>query len=312
MIDEMDRNIIKLLNQDGRASYTRLANKLGIEEITVTNRIRKLMEDEIIAIRAVTNPVKMGIKVMACIGLDVEISMLDSVCTQLVDIPSVHLVITMFGKFDVLISAEYRDIDMLYNLVRETLPNIKGIKAIETFLICDDKNKYQVSPGNGFLSSEDSAHIDEIDENLINELRKDGRTKYNVLARKYGISSATVARRINALVKNNVIRITLLVNHLKLRNYVVAYLGLQTDPQKTRKISELLYSYSQVYWVITLMNGYSILTIAVLPDLQSLWKFVTKEISSIDGVQNIETLVQAEFKKGNYMEFDLDGVLYHL
>jgi len=192
MIDEMDRNIIKLLNQDGRASYTRLANKLGIEEITVTNRIRKLLEDEIIAIRAVTNPVKMGIKVMACIGLDVEISMLDSVCTQLVDIPNVHLVITMFGKFDVLISAEYRDIDMLYKLVRETLPNIKGIKTIETFLICDDRNKYQTSNGKGFLSSDESTQIDEIDENLINELRKDGRIKYNVLARKYGISSATI------------------------------------------------------------------------------------------------------------------------
>jgi Lrp/AsnC family transcriptional regulator, regulator for asnA, asnC and gidA len=308
MIDEMDRKIIKLLRQDGRASYTWLAHELGIEEITVTNRIRKLLDDEIIAIRAISNPVKMGIKVMACIGLDVEIPMLNSVCQKLVDIPNIHLVLTAFGKFDVLLSAEYRSIDMLYQLVRETIPGIEGIKSVETFLICDNKNKFKLSP-NVDLSIDEAVKLDEIDEGLINELRKDGRARFNVLAKKYGISSATVARRIRSLENKEVIRIALLVNHLKLRNYVLAYLGLQTDPKKTRDISDLLYSYPQVNWVISLMNGYSIMTIVVLPDLQSLWDFVTHKISSIDGVQNVETFIQAEFKKGNYMEFDLDDVL---
>jgi len=86
MIDEMDRKIIKLLRQDGRASYTWLAHELGIEEITVTNRIRKCWMMRLLP--SVLYPTQLRWALSH--GLyrsGLEIPMLSSVCNKLVDIP---------------------------------------------------------------------------------------------------------------------------------------------------------------------------------------------------------------------------------
>jgi len=83
MIDELDRKIIIALGENGRISYSALARKLGIEGITVTKRVERLLKDNVITICAEPNPVKMGLKVMSCIALDVEIPRLESVCEKL-------------------------------------------------------------------------------------------------------------------------------------------------------------------------------------------------------------------------------------
>jgi Lrp/AsnC family transcriptional regulator, regulator for asnA, asnC and gidA len=297
------------LSQDGRYSYAKLSKKLGLEKITVAKRIEKLLKDGVIAIRAIPNPMKMGYKIMACIALNVEMAMLDSVCDSLVDIPNISLVSTIFGKYDVILFAEYREIDMLDRLVREQIPNMKGVKTVETFIITEEKNKHH-GPYHIDASNEKGVLIDEIDEKLINELRLNGRMRFAVIADKLNISPATVSRRVSALIKTNIIRISLLVNPIKLGHSFLAYLGLQTELLKTTQIGSQLFNYPQVSSVITLMNGYNILAIVIVPDLQSLSNFIKNEVATIDGILNIETFVRSEFKKGTYLKFNLEGMLY--
>jgi len=310
MIDATSQKIIIALSKDGRCSYTKLAKKLGIKAITVAKRVEAMIKDDIIAIRAVPDPSKMGYKAMAVIALGVEVSRLDDVCDKLMDNPNITYLSTTFGKFDVVLFAEYRDFDTLYKLVREEIPNIEGTNAIETFLISDMKKRYQ-GPSNIDSLSDKPVLIDEIDEELINELRTDGRGSFTVLANKVGVSPATVSRRVASLIRKNVIQITVVANPTKLGHHVVAFLGLRVKSTKINEICSRLSSYPQLPLVMTLMSGYNILAVVALPNLRALLKFITNEIALIDGVFNIETLIRAEFKKRTYLGFDVEDMLRH-
>ncbi|MBD3230763.1 MAG: AsnC family transcriptional regulator, partial [Candidatus Lokiarchaeota archaeon] len=46
--DKKNREIIELLMHDGRASYSRIAEKIGLSESTVRKRVKKMIRDNII------------------------------------------------------------------------------------------------------------------------------------------------------------------------------------------------------------------------------------------------------------------------
>jgi len=309
VIDAIDRKIMLALSEDGRYSYLKLAKKLGLQPETVTTRIEAMIKDDIIAIRAVPNPIKLNYKVMAVIALDIELSMLDEVCEKLVDISNISYVSVMFGKFDVILFAEYRDFETMFELVREQMPSIKGIRGIEAFIIADCKKGYLRSFQQDSLSNK-PVFIDKLDEKLINELRIHGRATFVSLANKLGTSSATISRRISSLIKNNVIQITVVANPTKLGHHVTCFLGIQVELTKINEICSRLSNYTQIPLVVTLMNGYHILAVVNHMNLSALLNFITNEISQIDGVLNIETLIRAQFIKRTYLGFDLKDALF--
>jgi DNA-binding Lrp family transcriptional regulator len=267
-----------------------------------------MKNEDILAIRAVPNPVKLGYKAMAAIALDVEIPKLSQVTEKLVENPNISYLSTTFGKFDVILFAEYRDYETLYKLVREEIPSIPGIKTIETIIISDMKKRYQGPPDSKTISNKPYL-VDEIDEEIIQELKIDGRASFTEIANKIGISSATVSRRVANLVKKGIIEITVVANPTKLGHHVVAFLGLQVMPGKINDVFSKLADYPHFPLLMTLMNGYNILAVASVPDLDELLKFITDQIALIEGVSNIETLIRAEFKKRTYLGFDLEEMI---
>jgi Lrp/AsnC family transcriptional regulator, regulator for asnA, asnC and gidA len=311
MMDEISRKLIIALSRDGRYSYARLAKELGIKATTVAKRVESMMQDDIFTISAIPNPINMGYKVMSVIGLDVELPRVNEVCDKLAENPNVSYIATTFGRFDVLLNAEHRDLESLKRLVKEEIPSLGGIRTVETSLVSEVKKMFQVSNNRNPVSAK-PIPIDEVDDELIEELRKDGRVPFTVLAQKYGLSTAMVSRRVAALVKKNVIHITIVPNPTKLGRPVVAYVGLYVKPHQVDRVAARLSEYSQIPQVMTLMNGYDILAVVTFKDLEVLSKFIMKEIASIDGVTNVETLVRAEFKKRTYLGFDFEKALQQL
>jgi Lrp/AsnC family transcriptional regulator, regulator for asnA, asnC and gidA len=308
MLDNISRQILISLAEDGRLSYTQIAKRLNVKLSTVTKRVRNLLDKDVIVIQAVPNLQKIGYKVMVVIAMDVELSKVRSACDKLVNNPNISSIVTAFGRFDVILFAEFYNFDGLNRLVQEEIPRIEGINRMDTFFISDIKKTY------GDIFSRDSigkpADIDEIDRNLINELRIDGRANYTVLAAKYGTSSATISRRVAALIKKNIIRITTVPNPPRLLGYsAVTYLGIQAELGKINEICEELSNYPEVYSIYTLMSGFSILAVVVLPNLEDLYRFIIEKISKIDGVANVETLIRAELRKRTYLAFNLRDVI---
>ena len=72
-LDKIDREIIRLLNKDGRMSSAEIARRLGeVPARTISHRIEGLIARDIINVRAIVNPLTLGYHVMADVLIEVE------------------------------------------------------------------------------------------------------------------------------------------------------------------------------------------------------------------------------------------------
>ncbi len=71
--DEIDREILEILNRDGRTKFTTIAKRIKRTEGTVRNRVRRLKEQGIIqGFRVVTDPENLGYGSQAIIKFHLE------------------------------------------------------------------------------------------------------------------------------------------------------------------------------------------------------------------------------------------------
>jgi len=83
MLDQIDCQMIELLQKDGRISNTDIAREIGLSEATVRTRLNRLIQDEFIQIVAVSNPIKLGFKIVGNIRIHVEIKKMDKIIKEL-------------------------------------------------------------------------------------------------------------------------------------------------------------------------------------------------------------------------------------
>lgn len=134
-IDSVSHEIIRLLCEDGRKSTADLARELGVAEGTVRRKLRRLLENQTIAIKAVVDPLCLGQNISATIGLDVERHCLDSVANRLAGYAFVDKVYLTTGPFDVMIEVTMNSVAHLYSFLLDELASVDGITDTETYLI---------------------------------------------------------------------------------------------------------------------------------------------------------------------------------
>ncbi len=135
-IDQVDRKIIALLNQDGRMSSAEIARRLGgITARAVANRINALMEEGIIQVRAVVNPEALGFGVLADVFIEVEPGRVQEVAYRLADLPQISYLACATGETDIIASVRARDIQELYDFVIETLARIPGVRHTQSYTL---------------------------------------------------------------------------------------------------------------------------------------------------------------------------------
>jgi Lrp/AsnC family transcriptional regulator for asnA, asnC and gidA len=132
VLDETDKALIEALQQDGRMPYTRLAERVGLSEAAVRQRVQRLIESGVTQIVAVTDPLMLGFRRMAMVGLSVE-GDLRSAADTISSIPEVDYVVIVGGSFDLLLEVVCEDDDHLLSLLNDKIRAIPGVRATETF-----------------------------------------------------------------------------------------------------------------------------------------------------------------------------------
>lgn len=135
MMDELDLGIIRFLRKDGRMSYTKIAEKLGVAEGTVRNRVSKLRKSKAIQIIGMTDPHQMGYEAPAMIAVSVQPSQLDQAAKAIASMPEVSYLILVSGESDLIVEVQCRDREHLAAFLREKLHAVNGIQRTQTFMI---------------------------------------------------------------------------------------------------------------------------------------------------------------------------------
>lgn len=140
-IDDTDRRIIELLQEDARQSNASIARVIGVSEATIRRRIKLMVDDGSLNIRAVPNPSSFGLNTSAIIGIDVQPDALEAVASGLTMSEEVIFVGVSTGRYDLIINVLVGTLEELRGFLEEVLTKLHGVRKTETLVLLDVKKQ---------------------------------------------------------------------------------------------------------------------------------------------------------------------------
>ncbi|MEM0302876.1 MAG: Lrp/AsnC family transcriptional regulator [Archaeoglobaceae archaeon] len=134
-IDEIDLNILKELQKDARKSLKEIAEKVGVAEGTVYNRINKMRNMGIIKkFIPILDYSSLGYDITAIIGITAEGGQIVEIEKEIAKEKSVTAVYDVTGDYDILIVAKFENREKLNEFVKKLL-GMKSVKKTYTMLV---------------------------------------------------------------------------------------------------------------------------------------------------------------------------------
>ena len=147
-LDHIDKQIISILQSQGRDSASHIASKIGMSVPAVTDRIRKLQDAQVITgFRAVVDPRKVGMDVSALITVISESSIhYSEVVDSANKTPEVVECFTTTGNGSHVLIIQTQNTQSLEKLLRK-IQGWPGVTRTETQIILSNykqKNSIQI------------------------------------------------------------------------------------------------------------------------------------------------------------------------
>jgi Lrp/AsnC family transcriptional regulator for asnA, asnC and gidA len=133
LLDDTNRAIIESLQRDGRRAYAQIASEVGLSEAAVRRRVQQLRTSGVIQIVAVTDPLQLGFRRQALIGISVEGDVRD-VAAKIVPLPEVDYVVMCAGSFDLLVEVVCEGDERLLHILNDSIRSVPGVRSTETFM----------------------------------------------------------------------------------------------------------------------------------------------------------------------------------
>ncbi|MFC7218269.1 Lrp/AsnC family transcriptional regulator [Streptomyces polyrhachis] len=131
-LDVVSRAIIEQLQEDGRRPYAAVGKAVGLSEAAVRQRVQKLIDQGVMQIVAVTDPLTVGYHRQAMIGVHVE-GDLEPIADALASMAEVDYVVLTAGSFDLLAEVVVEDDDELLEVIRR-IRLLAGVRSTESFV----------------------------------------------------------------------------------------------------------------------------------------------------------------------------------
>lgn len=143
--DELDLKLMKELELAPRESIKDLGVKLGMNRQIVGRKLQSLLNDNVIQVVSIANPVFFGLNVPVFIFVKVRPGYVKAVASSLVSERRIHHICIITGPFDLFVNATFRDISELSDFLMNRMGNYKGIMSHETLLqVAFAKRSYSI------------------------------------------------------------------------------------------------------------------------------------------------------------------------
>ena len=149
-LDNIDREIVRTLQEDGRISYSDISKAVGVSAGTVRNRINLMRSSGMLSVNVWLDPGLSGLGIHATLLLKVRPGQLVEVADALSGLEEAGYVATLAGAYDAVADVFCRDIAHLRLLIHDKVQQIDGVVDVTTNLVTE--NKQPVSLGVGTLA----------------------------------------------------------------------------------------------------------------------------------------------------------------
>jgi Lrp/AsnC family transcriptional regulator for asnA, asnC and gidA len=130
--DDISKQIIEQLQQDGRRSYAAIGKAVGLSEAAVRQRVQRLQDAGVMQIVAVTDPLTLGFRRQAMIAIRTD-GDLEKVAGQLADMDEIDYVVITAGSYDLLAEVVCEDDEQLLEILGRVRA-VPFVTSTETFV----------------------------------------------------------------------------------------------------------------------------------------------------------------------------------
>ncbi|MEU1725558.1 Lrp/AsnC family transcriptional regulator [Nonomuraea sp. NPDC005692] len=318
VLDEIDRRIIAELQQDGRRTYGRIAEAVGLTEAPTRQRVARLTRSNLIEIVAITNPGAFGCRLRVAVGLRCA-GDLDAIAAAIARVDEVDWLVATAGRYDLIAELRCVDEQHLYSLLTDRIRVIPGVRDVETLLYLNlFKAAYSWPPGSGrripdettgarrcppvlpvLTDNGEEVPLDEIDRRIIAELQQDGRRTYGRIAEAVGLTLAPARQRVARLIDTGVIKVAAIVNPSSAGPLRRAAIGLHCEGDLDA-IAAAITRVDEVEWLMATAGGFDLMAEVGYMDEEHLHRLVTARIRTIPGVRGVKILIFLSIFKVRY------------
>jgi DNA-binding Lrp family transcriptional regulator len=312
-LDALDRRIVAELQQDGRASWTDVAEACETSLTTVVRRGNRLIAEGFVRVAVVPSLQHAGPADLFLIHLTCAPGTQVSVAEELTRRDDVRLISLVTGPFDIVAELLVRHDDSLSSRIVGQLLAIDGVERCETDLML---HTYKVSHdwSRQLLTGEphivavedphecDPSHFDDADRAILEHLRADGRSSFRSVAQELGVNESTVRRRFETLRERGCVMVVTLVPASSLGFESEIILEINVRPSRLDAVATELAAHLGVRYVASTLRSSSLLCEVIMPSTRSIFDFLTTVVGQLEGVTNWAASMEVLTLKRGFVE----------
>ncbi|NHZ72447.1 MAG: AsnC family transcriptional regulator [Aquificales bacterium] len=149
--------------------------------------------------------------------------------------------------------------------------------------------------------------MDTLDSQILAFLQEDGRKRFTEIAKELGVTEGTVRNRVAKLQEANVMRITALVDPLRVGYDAPAIVGVSVQSPHLDEAAAELTAFSEVGYLIMVSGEYDLIVEIFCRDREHLASFLRDKLQNVTGVVRTQTFfILHTFKMSQGVRPELD------
>ncbi|MER7498582.1 AsnC family transcriptional regulator [Nonomuraea pusilla] len=304
ILDELDRKLAHALEIDGRASFSRIGQVLGVSETTVARRYRRLRSSRVLRVVGAVNGVALGYMSWT-IRLRCTPDAATSIATALARRPDTYWVHVMSGGTEISCFVQLRTEGERDTLLLEKLPRthrVLGVSAhamLHGFMrpgnwsggdgLSPDQVEQLRPPAPEPAPEVDGVTLGPADERLLAALSVDGRTGLVELAAASGLQEPAVRRRLAHLSRAGVLAYTVDIAPAALGHKAEARLWMSVRPSQLVPVAETLAQHPEAGFVAVTTGPTNLVAAVTCRDNRAFYRYLVERIGVLDAITSLET-----------------------
>lgn len=143
--------------------------------------------------------------------------------------------------------------------------------------------------------------LDDIDLQIINCLKQDGRMPFVQIAKKLDVSTGTVRLHYQKMIGIGALQIAAITNPLLIGQSKMALIGIKADGHRLKEIASKISTFEEITYLVIATGNYDLFAEVVCQDKNHLLDFLTSKLYKVKGVKDSETFMFLEIVKEEYM-----------
>ena len=296
-LDQVDRELIALLEHDGRAPFSKLAEELDLSTDAVSARFKRLESGGIVRVIGMVSPSMVGYDTIAALAIT-SYGDTGELIERLTELPQVTFLASTRGEFNVLGELACADAEKLMTVAYDVIPSLtSGVQRVEVwdFLRVDKWNtglRHAPEPS----SSPQAVQLDPEDIMVLQLLQQNARLRYTELADALDLSYSVARRRSQSLFDSGVVVAAVVVDRISVQHRVMATVGLNItgDP---RPALTAIAANPDVEILIRTSGRYQAIAEVRCPSLADLAELIDEHLATAEGVVSATAHVYTRIAK---------------